>query len=238
MDTHIGILLDRSGSMAERADDHEGGLRSFVREQRAQAGHARLTFARFDSMEPFEIVIDAEPIQSVNEERLRLIPRGNTPLVQAMTQFLAHLDQRAASDDQVIAMVITDGYENASGAEYTRAALKARTEELQKRGWLILYLGANVDEFSEAAGLGIAANASLGYAASRRGVANTYGLVGQTVNSVRSAYLATGQATNAVVFDAKDRLDARAEDDEKAFITQFGHDAPPTTTNTTATEGA
>ena len=51
-------------------------------------------------------------------------------------------------------MIITDGQENASH-EWTRAKVKDRLDALKKNGWTFLFLGANIDAFTEGATLGM-----------------------------------------------------------------------------------
>ena len=55
---HCYVLLDRSGSMRSMQSAVVEGFDSFVREQAAKAGAMRLTLAQFDSISPFELVID------------------------------------------------------------------------------------------------------------------------------------------------------------------------------------
>lgn len=172
--SEIVVLLDRSGSMQSAKDDHEGGLRSFVEDQKQLEGDVRFTLVQFDSQGPCEIVYDGVPIAEVGE--IKLTPRGGTPLLDAIGLATSHVEKRldGKKPDQVIVMVITDGEENSS-REWTRERIKGRIEELEKREWKFLYLGANVDAFSEAGGLGIARTSAMNFnAASPRAIAATY----------------------------------------------------------------
>ena len=74
--TDLLILLDRSGSMQAGRADHEGGLRSFVRDAARLAGDVRLTFVRFDSRDPCEVVFEARPVAEVKDDELTLVPVG------------------------------------------------------------------------------------------------------------------------------------------------------------------
>src|ERR1051325_1912029 len=188
--TDLAILLDRSGSMEERRQDHEGGLRAFVRDQRALAGDVRLTFVQFDSHDPFELIYDRTPLPEVREDRLVLVPRGSTPLLEAMSRTLDHLGTRLIGEPPhpVVVMVITDGRENASRPAYTKARIKAQVDTRTTRdGWTILYLGANVDAFAEAGGLAIPSEHALPYAATPKGVHQAYASVGANIRGYRAA---------------------------------------------------
>ncbi len=74
---HISILLDRSGSMATIADDIVGGFNTFLEQQRQEPGTARVTLVQFDGQDPFEILIDGQDLESVeNLDPRRYQPRG------------------------------------------------------------------------------------------------------------------------------------------------------------------
>jgi hypothetical protein len=47
--TDITVVLDRSGSMEACRKEAEGGLNSFVREQKKEKGDARFTLVQFDT---------------------------------------------------------------------------------------------------------------------------------------------------------------------------------------------
>ncbi|MCZ6738189.1 MAG: VWA domain-containing protein, partial [Actinobacteria bacterium] len=77
--------LDRSGSMASISDDVVGGFNTFLAEQRKQDGGGRVTLVQFDGQDPFEILIDGEDLDTVGDlDPARYIPRGNTPLYDAI----------------------------------------------------------------------------------------------------------------------------------------------------------
>src|SRR4051812_47875829 len=109
IDLDILVILDRSGSMESAKADHIGGLRSFVADQRALGGDVRLTLTQFDTVNPCEILYDRTPLEQVGP--IELIPRGGTPLLDAVGLALAHLkaQQLTAPAAQTIVMVVTDG---------------------------------------------------------------------------------------------------------------------------------
>jgi len=98
------VILDRSGSMQTGKEDHEGGLRSFVEDQRKLSGDVRFTLVQFDTTNPCEVVYDRAKLEDVTN--ISLIPRGGTPLEDAIGQSLTHLSKY--SPDEVICMIITD----------------------------------------------------------------------------------------------------------------------------------
>ena len=152
MNVDILIVLDRSGSMQSMLADHEGGIKSFIEDQRSLDGDVRLTLVQFDSVNPCEVVYDRAPLDRVTE--VRLIPRGCTPLHDAVGQAVSHLRGQIADDAPVVVMVVTDGEENSS-KEWTKDRVKALVTELEAKGWSFLFLGANIDAFATGGGLGM-----------------------------------------------------------------------------------
>ena len=148
---HLSIVLDRSGSMASIADDMVGGFNELLAEQRTQPGDVLVTLAQFDDHDPFELLIDAVPLREVLDlERTQYVPRGSTPLFDAIGRMIAKVDAEAAGSndegDQVVA-IITDGLENAS-SEFTREAIFKLIEERRTAGWAFVFLGANQDSYA------------------------------------------------------------------------------------------
>jgi hypothetical protein len=63
--THIVILLDRSGSMESIAGDIVGGFNQFMRGQAEAGTDARVTFVQFDTEDPQEVIVAGAPIAEI-----------------------------------------------------------------------------------------------------------------------------------------------------------------------------
>lgn len=196
--TEIVVLLDRSGSMQTAARDHEGGLNSFVQDQRELAGDVRFTLILFDSQNPCEVQYDGVPIEQVGQ--CRLIPRGGTPLLDAIGRGVAHVRERVEKSgrtpDLLVCMIITDGEENSS-TEFTKAQIKSLIEDREKHGWKFLFLGANVDAFAEARALGVGAAAALDFANTHVGTQSAYSSLTSNTRNARQL-LRSGAGGQAV----------------------------------------
>lgn len=156
----IIVLLDRSGSMATVANDTVGGFGVFIEEQKKIPGDCVLTLVQFDS-DSIETVHEAKQIKDI--PTLVFVPRGGTPLLDAIGQTIVKTGKRFADmpeekrPGKVIFQIITDGEENAS-REFDLAKVKALiTEQTDKWKWEFGYIGANVDAFDEAGKMGIRA---------------------------------------------------------------------------------
>jgi Mg-chelatase subunit ChlD len=159
--THIAVLLDRSGSMADVKDETISGFNYFLKEQKTAGDNASFTLVQFDS-ESTDVVHEARPVRDVpdlNKDTYQ--PRGSTPLLDALGQTIDSTGRTLAAipeanrPDKVVFVVITDGQENASH-HFTKARVKEMIDhQTGKYNWQFVYLGANQDAFAEAGAVGI-----------------------------------------------------------------------------------
>ncbi len=164
----ILVILDRSGSMISSKSDHEGGLKSFVEDQKKLDGDVRFTLVQFDDIDPCEIVYDRAPIADVKD--IVLTPRGMTPLYDAIGRATAHLITQAPTT--VVCLIITDGQENSS-REWDKNRVAKQITELEPKGWSMLFLGANMAAMGEVQKVGIRMSAAMQYDENVQGA--TYG---------------------------------------------------------------
>jgi Mg-chelatase subunit ChlD len=203
--TEIVLLLDRSGSMMSTQKDAEGGLWSFIKEQRKVEGECNVTLYRFDH--EFEQVFESKPIGSVEKGDLKLNPRGSTALLDAMGRAINEVGaslskmKRAWRPDKVYFVTITDGGENASREFRSNDVFDKVKHQQEKYGWEFVFIGSNQDAIASAAKLGIAPQFSLNYAASKQGTVNAYSVLTSNISKGRT----TGQA---VCFSGEDRTKA------------------------------
>ncbi len=189
MKTEIIVITDRSGSMASIAPDVMGGYNTFLKEQKAQPGEAKLTYTQFDN--EYEVVSVAVPIQSAKELTDKtFVPRGQTALFDAVGRTLNEQGARIATEkwaELVIVCVITDGGENAS-REYDREKVKVMTKHAEANGWKFIFLAANQDAFAAAQSFGSNAQYAGNFAASAVGTRSAYASTSATVTSLRGGF--------------------------------------------------
>jgi Mg-chelatase subunit ChlD len=151
------ILLDRSGSMEDCRDTAIDAFNEYVMGlRRSDSVDARISLTIFDS-ESIDTIQRAEPAKSFMElTRANYVPRASTPLLDAIGHVAAEIDKTALLKDEKVALVIlTDGFENAS-KEHTKDTIKKLlTDRQDNKGWLVTFLGADVDAFAEAHAIGI-----------------------------------------------------------------------------------
>jgi Mg-chelatase subunit ChlD len=190
---HISVVLDRSGSMAVIAGDVVGGFNTFLDEQRKQEGGGRVTLVQFDGQDPFEILIDGEDLNKVGDlDPGRYIPRGNTPLYDAVGRMIATVDaeilERADAgkpiEDQVV-VIVTDGVENAS-REFSGKMISDLIEARRNRAWAFVFLGADESTFEEGAAMGVSQANTAQWAATGEGTAAMFAGVSKETSMYRS----------------------------------------------------
>lgn len=173
--THIVILADRTGSMGDIADPGSGktkasltttGIHDLIRDQAAQPGRITFSLVQFDAGSTDRIVSFAaadDPVMT----KWHIIPRGGTPLLDAVgTEIVTTGQELAAMPEaerpgRVYFVIGSDGEENSSH-EYTKDRVAGMiTAQRENYGWEFIFIGADIDAFAEAGGMGIARGSTL-----------------------------------------------------------------------------
>lgn len=172
--THIVLLIDRSGSMELIKSDMEGGLKRFLDDQKKEEGECTITAAQFDTH--YEVLYSMTDIRQIQE--INIQPRGYTALLDSMYRLIQEAGREldGLADDlrpsKVLFVTITDGLENAS-REVTYIKLRTLIRQQEDvYSWDFVYIGANQNAFAVGRDLGMKANSSLDYLASKTGIYN------------------------------------------------------------------
>lgn len=193
------ILLDRSGSMANRWDEALSSINAYVYELVKGKTASKITAACFDAMGAMSFDILRDAVVGKNFMPLTnddATPRGSTPLLDAIGRVVAMAE--GEGHNRTVIVVMTDGYENAS-REVTREGAKAALDRCKTKDWQVVFLGADFDAFGQSASVGVAASHTLNMSAGNYGK-SMRGLATQT-----ACYAATG---DGIGFTDKDREDA------------------------------
>lgn len=163
--TLIAALLDRSGSMSTSVEGTEDGWRELISEQRANPGQCQVTLAQFD--QEYEVLYPPTDISTVPEFVLE--PRGMTALLDAVGRFITEVGEQLSAlpeekrPGQVICLIMTDGYENAS-RQWTWDGVKHLiTQQRDVYGWEFIFLGADIDAVAVGERLGVGGKFSMTY---------------------------------------------------------------------------
>lgn len=188
--THITVILDRSGSMSSTVNDVIGGFNTFLAEQQQASGQATLTLVQFDSQDPYELVADRQPISAIAPlDRGTYVPRGMTPLFDAVGQGITRLDaallalDKAARPARVVFVIITDGEENSS-REFDYSRVRRLIE--QHAEWQFLYLSSSLRAMDDASRMGIARDASIAMPTDGQGMRDAWSTSSASIREYRS----------------------------------------------------
>lgn len=167
----VHVVLDRSGSMSIIQNDAIGGFNSYVETLVKDVPKAKLSLTIFDS-QSIDTIIDNVPITEVQPLTTSMYqPRGMTPLLDAIGKTATLLEGAKGKNKALV--IITDGQENAS-REHTKASIKKLLEDKQEKdNWLVLFLAANQDAFTEGAALGTRMANTANYVPTAAGMTNT-----------------------------------------------------------------
>jgi hypothetical protein len=140
--THLALVVDRSGSMADIKDDAQGGINTLIAEQFAEDGQLTVTLSQFDDNFEDVVRMSGKPFQYA------LAPRGTTALLDAVGKEITRTSQelealpKALRPSKVLFVVVTDGQENAS-QEFTLKSVKESIEaQRNDHGWTFQFIGA------------------------------------------------------------------------------------------------
>lgn len=178
------ILLDRTGSMAGRWEEALSAINTYARAIGKEMPTAQITVAVFDSQNPFEIIrnkVRCDGWVNITNEDAR--PRGMTPLYQAIIS----LYELAKADpvEKKVFVITTDGAENASPKEITKAAVTTALDDCKARGWDIVWLGADFSAVTDqATSMGMHVNSTMNMGAGT--MTRSMGVVAQNTVSYAS----------------------------------------------------
>ena len=165
----IVFLLDRSGSMSGTEDDTIGGYNSYINSQRNN--NVNVTTILFD--DKYEVLTRNTPISQIKKlTKEEYYTRGCTALLDAIGKTIDYMDE--LNKNKVIFIITTDGYENAS-TKYNKNDIKKLIEK--HKNWEFVYIGADIDSYSEASAIGIRTTNIANYEKSREGISKLFGAV-------------------------------------------------------------
>lgn len=172
------FLIDRSGSMSGFENDTIGGFNSFIEREKKKDTKTHVTTILFDDNR--EVLYERKAIEEVEKlTQEEYWVRGCTALLDAIGKTINTLDKKI--DNKVLFVIMTDGYENSS-KEYSKSQI---TNLINSHNWEFLYIGADIDSFSEAGHIGIKKSRAANYEKSKEGIENLYTSVEFAADTIR-----------------------------------------------------
>lgn len=206
---HSYILLDRTGSMSGIWDEALSSVNAYAKsvgeeEEGEKDFVTKVSVAVFDAQDGLQFDVLRKDVNSdswTDVTNAEAHPRGMTPLFDAIGRLVAMAE--ADAPEKAVLVIMTDGHENAS-REMTGEGAKKALERAEKRGWEVVFLGAEFATFDDADQVGVSRSKQMAVGA---------GQFSQTMQrlSKKSRGYAKGEEAS-VEFDAEDREVAQEED--------------------------
>lgn len=155
----IKMVLDRTGSMSGTEEKTIEAINGFLRQMQGDSlgKSAAFTLMTFDS-QGFDVIRRGTVSEVKPLEQKEFSPRAATPLYDAVGDAASKM----TGTEKNMLVILTDGLENAS-KKFTQASLRALIEEKRKSGWIIIYLGANIDAWKQAESIGVPGNQAMNF---------------------------------------------------------------------------
>lgn len=162
----VVFLLDRSGSMGGIEKDTIGGYNSYIDSQRGK--NVKVTTILFD--DKYEVLHNREDVDNIKKlTNKEYYVRGCTALLDAIGKTIREMEDK--NPNKVIFIITTDGYENAS-TKYNKSQIKELISV--HKDWKFMYIGADIDSYSEGRSLGIKDEFIANYKKTDRGISKLY----------------------------------------------------------------
>ncbi|WP_419727138.1 vWA domain-containing protein [Terrisporobacter petrolearius] len=201
--TEVVFILDRSGSMSGLEGDTIGGFNSMLKKQREEEGDANVTTVLFDDeIEMLHKRVDIKEIKNITSKDYYV--RGCTALLDAIgysINFMINVQKKEERAKNVLFIITTDGYENAS-KEYSYEKIKKMiTYEKERYNWQFLFLGANMDAISTARKFGISEEFASNYVSDEVGTQITYEVMNSAISTCKAMGVVDGSWKSRVEED-------------------------------------
>ena len=158
--------------------DTIGGFNSFIQRERKKELNTNVTTILFD--DEYEILYERKPIEDVSElTENEYYVRGCTALLDAIGKTITTLNHKI--ENKVLFVIMTDGMENAS-VEYSKPQIR---NMINNHTWEFIFIGADIDSYSEAGSIGIRKSRVANYSKSKEGVEELYCSIADATHRVR-----------------------------------------------------
>ncbi|MBO5840720.1 MAG: VWA domain-containing protein [Methanobrevibacter sp.] len=160
------FILDRSGSMSGSETDTINGFNAFIEKQAVKNHNIRVTTILFD--DKYQVLYSRKPISEVKAlTEKEYYVRGCTALLDSIGKTVNSYKNEVGS---AMCIITSDGYENAS-REYDRDQIRNIIENC---GWEFVFIGADIDSYTEASRIGIRKSRVANYNKTAKGHEDMY----------------------------------------------------------------
>lgn len=162
----VVFILDKSGSMHGSEEDTIGGYNKYLSDNRKS--NVKVTTVLFD--DNYQLLHYRKDINDIKDlTKADYQVGGCTALYDAIGITINKLDKD--TKNKVLFIITTDGLENAS-KEYNKGSINKLIKK--HNNWEFIYLGANIDSYSEGTSIGISEDNIANYEKSSKGISKMF----------------------------------------------------------------
>ena len=162
----VVFILDRSGSMRGTENDTIGGYNGYINDFKSK--NAKITTVLFD--DKYEMITKRQNVNEVPElTEKQYYVRGCTALLDAIGKSIKFMEKEKT--EKVMFIITTDGYENASH-KYNKEQIKEMIQGHKE--WEFMYIGADIDSYSEGQSIGISSSNISNYKKDGKGISKLF----------------------------------------------------------------
>jgi hypothetical protein len=205
--THVAVLVDCSGSMAEhsdpprlKCDDATAGVHAFVEEQRKQPGRVTFSLTEFSTVRKdvavFTSGLDLLPSAEYETDGWVCHPHGGTALLDSIVSVITRTGTalkalpEAERPGKVVMLIWTDGAENSS-VKFSRLnggpqkVAQIIQHQRDTYDWQFVYLGIGEEAYLSGSDYGFSATENVFVVAAA--TADSYNATNEAVSTYRSS---------------------------------------------------
>ena len=183
--THIGLLVDTSGSMYNSYNIIiEKCIEEFLEKQKVEIENKSLFYGMTFS-DKLNMIYDGVNLKEQNNVRetfYSIKPAGMTAYYDAYIEMINKIDTNYKLNDEVIICCMTDGQDNSS--KYSQNYLKTIITQCKSKGWLFVMFGTKEADLNNI-DIGLNKNECLEIGLSELETTNAYKCLNQNITSVR-----------------------------------------------------
>jgi hypothetical protein len=157
METRIAVVLDESSSMGPLTNQTISGLNEYLNDRKidqlASKDDVTISILSFNTTRSNWLYRNqnVQSVEPLTTQQYR--PYGGTPLYDAIKDLIEDLSKTSCSHNRNFVVIITDGDENASRT--SRQEVFELVSKKKNENWTFTFIGANMDSFKAAGGIGI-----------------------------------------------------------------------------------
>lgn len=162
----VVFILDRSGSMQGTEQDTIGGYNGYIKDFKNK--NAKVTTVLFD--DKYEMItkrLNVKEVPVLTQKEYYV--RGCTALLDAIGKSIKFMEKEKA--EKVMFIITTDGYENAS-TKFNKEQIKEMIQG--HNNWEFMYIGADIDSYSEGESIGINRKNIANYKKDSKGISKLF----------------------------------------------------------------